>query len=412
MPSLPLPAVSGALPASCDVLIVGAGPAGSACAATLARAGREVLLVDQHDFPRDKICGDGLIPDSHAAMRRLGVLDEVMAHAQPAAHVRCVAPRGGQVDVPGRLAVLPRRVLDDLLAAHARRLGATMVTPVRFEAPLEEGGRVVGARLRHRGETAEVRARWVILATGAGVQPIVSAGLCTRRTPSGIALRGYVRNPAMAGRHPTMDVVWDRVLTPGYGWIFPAGPDTWNIGVGACFRRDAAGRDVAADVNLRRMFDDFARAYAPARALMDGGELQGDLRGAPLRCTLEGARIGRPGLLATGEAIGSTYDFTGEGIGKAMETGMLAAEALLGTAPGDDAGALAAYDAALERLRPRFALYRKANQVNRHPWLADLVIWRARRDASVLRRMGGVLDETSNPGNLVSVRGVLGLVFR
>ena len=85
-----------ALPSSCDVLVIGAGPAGSACAQQLAAAGLHVLLADQHDFPRDKICGDGLIPDSHAALRRLGVYDEVASLAQPVQHVRCVGPRGGR----------------------------------------------------------------------------------------------------------------------------------------------------------------------------------------------------------------------------------------------------------------------------------------------------------------------------
>lgn len=418
MPS-PAPApADGPLPPACDVLIIGAGPAGSACAAALAQAGHDVCLIDQHDFPREKVCGDGLIPDAHAALARLGVLEVVMARATPVSHVRCVAPRGGQVDVPGALAVLPRRELDHLLVENARQRGARVVTPVRFEATVEADGRVIGARLRHRDAVVEMRARWVVLATGAGVQPLVATGLCTRRTPSGIALRGYVRNPAQAGRQTTMDIVWDRALRPGYGWVFPCGPDTWNIGVGAFFRRDARGRGQAADANLRRMFDDFTRLYPPAAALMRGGTLQGDLRGAPLRCALDGARPGRPGLLAAGEAIGSTYDFTGEGIGKALETGLLAADTLrahglgTGAASAADAAVLSAYEAHLTALRPRFALYERANQVNRHPWLADLVVWRARRSPALVRRMSGVLDETVNPGNLVSVRGILRLLTR
>jgi menaquinone-9 beta-reductase len=407
---LPEPVPVGTLPASCDVLVIGAGPAGSACAATLAAAGWSVCLVDQHDFPREKVCGDGLIPDAHAALQRLGMLDEVMAHAERVGQVRCVAPRGGQVDVPGTLAVLPRRILDFLLVRHAQRQGVRLVTPVKFDAVLEDAdGRVVGARLRQGEARPEVRARWVVLATGAGVPPLVAAGLCTRRTPSGIALRGYVHNPSRAGRHTTMDVVWDKALRPGYGWIFPCGQDTYNIGVGAFFRQGQA-----ADANLRQMFDDFTRVYAPARALMDGGTLQGGLKGAPLRCTLEGAESGRPGLVATGETLGSTYDFTGEGIGKALETGLMAADALLKGAGEalDEAAVRRHYDARLATLRPRFALYEKANTVNRHPWLADLVVWRARHSAGLRQRMGGVLDETSNPGHLLSLRGMVRLLRR
>jgi len=138
---------------------------------------------------------------------------------------------------------------------------------------------------------------------------------------------------------------------------------------------------------------------------MQGGTLLGDLKGAPLRCSLEGARYTRPGLLATGEALGSTYAFTGEGIGKAMETGLLAAQALL--APDlDDTACRAKYEAELRALKPRFDLYEKANRVNEHPWIADLLIWRANRSARILRRMEGVLEETNNPGNLVTLRGL------
>jgi flavin-dependent dehydrogenase len=106
------------------VLVVGAGPAGSACALELARRGIDTLLVDQSDFPRDKICGDGLIPDAHAALARLGVLQEVLAQAQPCTHVRAFGPSGLSVDVPGQLAVLPRKELDHLLVRAAERAGA------------------------------------------------------------------------------------------------------------------------------------------------------------------------------------------------------------------------------------------------------------------------------------------------
>jgi flavin-dependent dehydrogenase len=234
--------------------------------------------------------------------------------------------------------------------------------------------------------------------------------MCTRRVPTGVALRGYVRNPAMTGRITELEVVWHRKLRPGYGWIFPCGNHVFNIGAGVLKSHSEVrddGKVGMKEVNLRDVLKAFEDCYAPARELMAGGTVVGEIKGAPLRCTLEGARWSRPGLLVTGEAAGSTYAFTGEGIGKAMETGILAAQAVLdGT---DDADVAQRYEAALLALKPRFDLYERANHVNAHPWLADLLIWRARASPRLLRRMAGVLNETSNPGHLVTVKGFVRL---
>ena len=400
-------------PASCDVLVVGAGPAGSACAQRLAAGGLDVLLADQHAFPRDKVCGDGLIPDAHAALRRLGVYDEVAALATHVPQVRFVGPRGGHVDIDGTLSVLPRRTLDHVLVRAAERAGARLLPPLRFEAPLLDGDRVVGARLKSGGQAHEIAARWVVLATGAVPQALIAAGLCERRTPSGIALRGYVRHEGLARAGAPMQMVWHPRLRGGYGWIFPAPGGLFNIGAGLTGSHETLGdgRGRMQDVNLRRFFEAFCEVYAPAAELMAGGELQGELKGAPLRCTLRGARWSRPGLLATGEAVGSTYSFSGEGIGKAMETGLLAAEALLPARAQADAVVEQGYAAALRTLQPKFDLYETASRVNQHPWIADLVVWRAQRSARIRRRLSGVLEETQNPGRLFSWRGIAKLMF-
>ena len=414
---------------TCDVLVVGAGPAGSACAQLLAAAGRRVVLVDQHDFPRDKVCGDGLIPDSHAALRRLGVADEVADLATAVSHLRCVGPRGGQVDVPGTLSVLPRKTLDHVLVRAAQRAGALLLTPWRFEAPLLDGERVVGGRFKASGlqgagpgsgaaidrpQGLEINARWVVLATGAVPQALQAAGLCERHTPSGVALRAYVHNDAMVGRITHLHMVWDPRLRGGYGWIFPAPGAVFNIGTGLLGshvqQRDGKGR--MQDINLRAMFDAFCEVHAPARELMASGRLLGALKGAPMRCSLRGARWSRPGMLATGEAAGSTYAFSGEGIGKALETGMLAAEALLrGGWSGEEAAARGAYEAELARLQPRFDMYDSASYVNHHPWVADLVVWRARRSPRIRDRLSRVLEEKQNPGHLFTLRGAARLMF-
>ena len=111
---------------------LGGGPAGATAATLLARGGLDVVLVDQHAFPRDKVCGDGLIPDAHRALHRLGLLDEVMGQAQPVTHAGLISPRGIRVDVPGTLAVLPRLKLDPIVLGAALRAGAQPLMPSRW----------------------------------------------------------------------------------------------------------------------------------------------------------------------------------------------------------------------------------------------------------------------------------------
>ena len=407
-----------ALPSRCDVLVVGAGPAGSAAAQWLARFGRDVVLVDQHAFPRDKVCGDGLIADALRALDRLGVKDAVLAEARRSPTLGCIGPRGGRIDVPGSLAVLPRQRLDEIVCRAAVAAGARMFAPARFVAPLREGGRIVGAALRHADGVREVRAGWLVLATGAQPQATLAAGLCERRAPSGIALRGYVRNAAMTERIKSLEVVWHPRLAPGYGWVFPCGGDVFNIGVGVTpddsRRGGRPGR--ARPLNLREAFAAFQSLHAPAGELVRHGQWLGPageaLKGAPLRFSLEGATLAAPGVLVCGEAAGSTYALSGEGIGKAMETALHAAEAILAAGPGDaDASVGADYRARIAALKPRFELYAQAQRAVAHPWLVDLLVWSAQRSPRRLQRLAGVLEETWLPTDAMSVRGVLRRVF-
>ncbi len=406
------------LPDRCDVVVIGAGPAGSACARTLAQAGRDVVLVDAHAFPRDKVCGDALVPDAHAALRRLGLHERVMAAARPVRVARCIAPSGQGVDVQGEMAVLPRRELDALLCAAAIESGARLHAPARFEAVITDAtGRVCGATLKQGGAQHALKADWVVLATGAHVAPLLAAGVCTRRTPSGMALRAHVHHPGLSAQHPGLRFTWHRQLPGGYGWIFPGPDDTFNIGVGVLDnyvdqpRRWWPGGRRRSGMNLRELFAAFLAVDPVAAQLMREGSVRSELKGAPLRCDLSGAKWTRPGLLVVGEAAGGTYSFTGEGIGKAMETGLAAAEALLASpGAGSDADTRARYESALQGLLPRYRSYRQAGSFNRHPWLADLVIWRARHSPLIQAKLADVLNETRLPGGLLTWRALRNFV--
>lgn len=408
-------------PASCDVLVVGAGPAGSAAALTLARAGARVLMADRHAFPRDKVCGDALIPDALGALRQLGLHDTVLARARTASALSCISPSGRQVDVPGALAVLPRRQLDLLLCEAAQAAGARLLPPATFTGALREddrpGARVHGARLALRGpghsRVLQVHARWVVLATGAAVRPLQVAGVCTRDTPSAMALRLYLRHPGLAARVPHPQIVWHPRLRHGYGWLFPGPDGVFNLGTGFTHGARRAGQD-----NLRQMLAAFGEIHPAARTLLREGEALDPPRGAALRCSLRGAEVASPGLLVAGEAAGSTYALTGEGIGKALVTGMAAAQALLQApqsldrqrpAAAADAAVCADYRAQLRALQPRFDVYESAAIVNRWPWLSAFVLWRAARSPRILARMSGVLTETQAP-RLLTLRGLAKLL--
>ena len=364
-------------------------------------------MVDQRSFPREKVCGDGLIPDAHAALARLGLLDEVMARAQAAHHVACIGPRGGRIDVPGRVAVLPRQELDHIICRGAVRAGVRMHAPVHFEAPLLDAtGRVCGATVSHAGEQRELHADWVVLASGAVPQALIAAGVCERQTPNGVALRAYVKNDAMVGRITELEVVWHHKLRPGYGWIFPCPDGVFNIGVGLVNSHGQAadGHGTKQSVNLRQVFESFCEFYAPARELMAGGVMQGGLKGAPLRFNLSGAHYSRAGLLVTGEAAGSTYSFTGEGIGKALETGMLAAEAIVRNRH-DDAAVRQHYEAELKALKPRFGPVRTWQPRQRPPVAdrpLDLACTQEQTPAATHERCA---QRNQQPGAVVHVQG-------
>jgi len=406
-----------ALPEACDVLVIGCGPAGSACARTLALAGIDVVMVDSKVFPRDKTCGDGLVPDAHAALQQLGLLDEVMAHAKRLPFAQCIAPNKQSINVPGELAVLPRRDLDALLCQGALRAGARMFAPVKFEAVLEDTqGRVTGARVSMGAAQRELRAKWLVLATGATVQGLQAANMCLRKSATGVAVRVYIKHAGLEDQIPGMRFTWHKTLKGGYGWVFPGPDDTYNLGVGVLSA--GVGKRMQKN-NLRDMFQAFLAADPLAAQLAQHGQWQGELSGAPLRCDLDGATWHRPGILLAGDAIGATYAFTGEGIGKALETGIASAEALLthagqwqtATNTSIDAAVMTEHRNKLQAIAPKFLLFRKASSFNRYPWLLNPVVWRAKRSVRLQNALADILAERRQPGSLLSWRGVKALLW-
>ena len=209
-----------------QVLVVGAGVVGLAVARAAAIGGHEVVVAEAASAigtgvssRNSEVIHAGLYYPTgskrayHCPRGRRMLYEFCASHGVP--HRKC-----------GKLVVATNETETDRLAALAA--GAKLVTPARFDAALEDNGRVVGARLQMGGTRHDVQAQWVVLANGASPQALQATGMCTRRTPSGMALRGYVKNDAMAGRIKALEVVWHPKLRPGYGWIFPAPGGSFN----------------------------------------------------------------------------------------------------------------------------------------------------------------------------------------
>lgn len=318
-----------------DVLVVGAGPAGSATAAWAARSGLDVLLVDAETFPRDKPCGDGLTPRAIAELDQLGLTPWLTGRARN----RGLRANGfGQElylpwpggSLPGYGGAAPRLELDDAIRRQALDSGAVMVEGHRAVDVRLEGGQVRAVSFaRSGGRRREIACRRLVIADGARSQlGRVLGRRWHRGTAYGVAARGYIKS----GRS---DDQWisshlelrghDNELLSGYGWVFPLGGGEVNVGVGtlATDRRPAS-------VNLRGLLNLYADQQRTT------WQFAGDVRDPWSALLPMGGAVsnvaGRNWLLV-GDAAGCVNPLNGEGIDYGLETGHIAAGLLATTVP-------------------------------------------------------------------------------
>lgn len=347
---------------SYDVLVVGAGPAGAAASYWLAEAGHSVLMVEKKRFPREKTCGDGLTPRAVHQLEEIGLGERLSEH-QRFDGLRSIA-HGVTLELgwpshplyPSYGYVVRRRDLDEMVADAAVKAGATLWPATEALAPLVDGGIVTGATVHRKedGTTLDVRARYVVVADGSNSRFGRALGASRDRTyPLGMAVRGYFESP----RHDDpwieshLDIKDKRGNSlPGYGWVFPVGDGTINVGVGLL--STFAGWK---DVNTSHLMDAFCET-APEYWGISPETSCGAPTGGKLPTGLSvGPNVG-PTWVSVGDAAGSVNPFNGEGISVAYETGRYAADALDEALRTGDGLALWGYP---RRLEEEYGLYFK-----------------------------------------------------
>jgi menaquinone-9 beta-reductase len=310
-----------------DVLVVGAGPAGSSAAAWAARHGGDVLLADAEVFPRDKPCGDGLTPRAIAELDSLGMSGFLEGRAR---NIGLRAAGFGRTlhlpwpggSLPAYGGAVPRTELDAAIRKTALSDGVTPLDGYRAVDVVREGERITGVVFDTGEGRQTVTCERLVVADGARSQlGRVLGREWHRDTAYGVAARGYIdserSDDPWISSHLELRGTENEVLS-GYGWVFPLGDGQVNIGVGtlATDRRPA-------DVNLRRLL----QHYTEARR--DEWRLTGEVR-APWSALLPmgGAvsNVAGPNWVLIGDAAGCVNPLNGEGIDYGLETGRLAAE--------------------------------------------------------------------------------------
>ena len=318
---------------SYDAIIVGGGPGGSATAIAMAQRGLHVLMIEKDEYPREKVCGDGLTPRSVRMLRRLKVDTQDWAK-QRGLRVYAGKVQGLELlwpdlrEIPSYSLVARRDEFDDVLAGHAVAAGAQVLTGAKVDSLLSvpEADELCSGVVLADGR--EARAKVVVLAEGNTSRLANKAGFeRIESRPMGVAVRAYYRTT----REPQDFMeswleLWDGVpgesnLLPGYGWLFDLGDGTVNIGLGMLSTSKGFGK-----TDYREQLRKWVASMPEEWGISEESRIS-PIRGAALPMAHH-RRLSRGGLIIVGDAAGMVSPFNGEGISYAMEAGEFAAEAV------------------------------------------------------------------------------------
>jgi len=386
-----------------DVVIVGAGPAGATAACHLAARHHRILLVDRKKFPREKVCGDGLLTDAMRCLDTIGIGDKIREAGHPLSTCTLFSPSRKEVEIAGEYLTIRRSLLDMIVVQKAVESGTVFALGEVKQLRITSDGLVASAI---QGCHESIRSRIGIVATGADIRLIHKLKWPAKKKPSAVALRCYVRSSYDLDR---LIVSFDHSTVPGYAWIFPLRDHEYNLGCGLRLQ-DAQ----MTGINLKRLFYNFVDAFPLARKLMRLSDGTTALQAAALRYDFDGAYpfVNGP-FVAVGETIGTTLPFIGEGIGKAMESGQLAADVINRALDSDDLSRLSQYGQSLEyQFKTRYRGYRRAEKWLVSPRSNDFILGRFAKSRYAKKILAGVIAETNDPQDIFSLKGIIKTLWK
>lgn len=377
-----------------DVIVVGAGPAGSTTAVYLAKQGYDVLLLDRHRFPRDKTCGDAVPAGAVDTLTHLGMGDKIQKAVErgelyPLESLLLVSPKG--YEMAARLHksnkgsdsyVAPRIHFDALIHQYAIESGAGF-QQTEAAGPLIENGRVVGVKVKGNGRSQDLRAKVVIGADG--VTSVISRALRPKEKQHGIghravALRAYIEGLEEFPKQVEF-YLYNQIL-PGYAWIFPIGQDRANIGLGMRLDHFRAKKQ-----SLKEMLNVFLDMPTIKKRLKPGWELR-DVATWQLNFgSQKHLQHVYDGAILVGDAAGFINPLTGGGIHNAIISAKLAARTVHEALQQDDISRsnMQIYEQRIHETMwgSMSRSYRLQRSLMRFPFLIDFLIKRMKENSSL-----------------------------
>lgn len=306
-----------------DVAVVGAGPGGSATAYFLAKRGLRVALLDKFEFPRDKTCGDGLTPRAIKTLDAMGVLPQIEERAFRSSGIKLRYSDeitynleiNHLTELPDYVLTIPRFQLDNILRQYAVDAGVRFIPRVKVENLTYSADRHVSIQIE-KGQGIECAL--AVIATGASPSLLQKLGLLKKTPPTSLAARAYFEN--IEDLDDSLILFFDGIDLPGYGWVFPTGKGTANVGCGVFFEET---------VSQASRLRGFIAEHPYLQRVLKNARQVGPIKGYPLRTDFSPSHSGNEWALVVGEAAGLVNPITGEGIDYALESAQLAANSIL-----------------------------------------------------------------------------------